>query len=154
LDSRGAYCLCLRVLKALWVRVGSLGVLFFPPGRYIYVGSALRGLEGRLERHMELNMGLRSKVFWHIDHLLTDRDVEIEAVYIKPSDRRIECEVAESVSRVGRAVRGFGSSDCRCQSHLFQVDDLRFLSGLGFRPWFEDGRRLKSGESVILSEVE
>lgn len=116
------------------------------------MGSALRGLEGRLERHMELNMGVRSKAFWHIDHLLTEAGVEIEAIYIKPSDKRIECGVADSVSKVGRAVRGFGSSDCRCPSHLFQVDDFRFLSGLGFNPRLEGGRRPKLDESIILSQ--
>ncbi|MBS7637577.1 DUF123 domain-containing protein [Candidatus Bathyarchaeota archaeon] len=104
------------------------------------MGSALRGLEGRLRRHMDLNLGRRSKTFWHIDHLLVEPGVEIEAIFIKPSDRRIECEVASSISRVGRGVEGFGCSDCRCRSHLFQVDDLGFLSGLGFRPWF-DGKQ-------------
>lgn len=131
----GSYCLCLRVAKDLSLRVGSLDVLFFPSGKYIYVGSALRGLERRLERHMGLYMGLRSKVFWHIDYLLTEPSVMVEKIYIKLSDSRIECEVADSVSKVGRAVRGFGCSDCRCPSHLFQVGDFGFLSDLGFRLW-------------------
>lgn len=137
--SGGSYCLCLRVAEAISIRVGSLGLLFFHPGRYIYVGSALRGLERRIERHMELNLGLRSKTFWHIDYLLTEPCVVIEAIYIRLSDRRIECEVADSISKVGLPVAGFGCSDCRCRSHLFKVDDYGFLARLGFTPWL-DGR--------------
>ncbi|MEM4727777.1 MAG: DUF123 domain-containing protein, partial [Candidatus Bathyarchaeia archaeon] len=86
LASGGSYCLCLRVDRDLCLRIGSLGVLLLPPGRYIYVGSALRGLEGRLRRHMDLHLGRRSKAFWHIDHLLIEPGVEIEAIFIKQSD--------------------------------------------------------------------
>ncbi len=147
----GSYCLCLRVARALSLRVGSLGVVSFPPGRYIYVGSALRGLEMRLKRHIELNMGRRSNTFWHIDYLLRDPNIEIEAIFIRFSEKRIECEVADSVSRMGRAVVGFGCSDCRCISHLFQVDDFTSLSGLGFSLWFDGAKRLRGNESIISS---
>jgi len=131
--SRGAYCLCIAVEEKVTVEVGALGRHVFTPGRYIYVGSAMSGLEARIRRHLNTSRGSIGAVHWHIDYLLREPGVSIEAVYTRASDERIECAVAAAVSRRGSPFKGFGCSDCRCESHLFRVEDCGFLSDLGLR---------------------
>ncbi len=129
---KGAYCLCIRIKSQIQVRVGALGRLHFPEGHYIYVGSAMNGLESRLRRHLNTSRGSYRAIHWHIDYLLREEEVRIESVYVKESDVKTECDVADAVSKGGVPVKGFGCSDCSCFSHLFRVDGCEFLSGLGF----------------------
>jgi Uri superfamily endonuclease len=128
---RGAYCLCVSVEEEVGVEVGALGMLSFAPGRYVYVGSALNGLVARVLRHVNTSLGEHKAIHWHIDYLLKERGVHIESVYVRVTDRKIECELARAVSGRGKPVKGFGCSDCRCVSHLFKVDCCGFLSDFG-----------------------
>lgn len=112
--------------------VGALGTRVFSPGRYIYIGSALNGIEPRVRRHLRTNGGHPGSIHWHIDYLLRVPGIVIEAVYTQATDERMECDVARAISQRGEPVRGFGCSDCQCESHLFRVDDFDFLSGIGF----------------------
>jgi Uri superfamily endonuclease len=61
--------------------VGALGTLVFSPGRYIYVGSALNGIEPRVSRHLRTNGGHLGSIHWHIDYLLTAPGIVVDAVY-------------------------------------------------------------------------
>jgi len=133
---RGVYCLIVSVLCDINLRVGALGVRKFPAGKYIYVGSALNGLEARIGRHLRTDsQGVRSRPHWHIDYLLLSKDTRIEEVWVKECEEKEECWVAEEVSRHGDPIKGFGCSDCNCVSHLFRVEDIDFLRKLGLRPW-------------------
>lgn len=127
----GSYCLCLDVGEETMAEVGALGTLVFSPGRYIYVGSALNGIEPRVRRHLRTNSGRPSSIHWHIDYLLRAPGIAVEAVYTQAADERTECDVASAISRRGDPIRGFGCSDCRCESHLFRVDSFDFLSEIG-----------------------
>lgn len=132
---KGAYCLCISVDDEIEVEVGALGWLGFPTGRYIYVGSALSGLDARVNRHVNTSRGVHKAIRWHIDYLLKEPEVHIESVYVKQTDSKIECDIADEVAQRGEPVKGFGCSDCRCVSHLFLVDGFFFLSGLGLKRW-------------------
>ena len=129
--SVGAYCLCIAVEREVAVEVGALGRHFFTPGIYIYVGSAMNGLEARVQRHLNTSRGVLKAAHWHIDYLLKEDGVSVEAVYTRPSNERIECVIASAVSQKSQPIKGFGCSDCRCESHLFKVEDCGFLSELG-----------------------
>ena len=59
----GTYILLIAVERALTLDVGRLGAMTFPPGYYLYVGSALRNLGHRLARHLRRE----KRVHWHID---------------------------------------------------------------------------------------
>jgi len=131
--SRGAYCLCIAIGTEAAVEVGALGRIVFAPGRYIYVGSAMNGLEARIRRHLNTSRGAIRAVHWHIDYLLKEPGVSVEGVYTLTSDERMECSIAAAVSRRGQPVKGFGCSDCRCESHLFKVRGCGFLSNLGLK---------------------
>ncbi len=130
LDSgtRGAYILVLTVAKNAIVTVGKLGALSFPAGVYVYVGSALgpAGLR-RIRRHIRVFAGHNTKPTWHIDYL--SAVATLCRIYVFVTDERIECDLASHLcaSPASSAVKRFGSSDCKCVSHLFRISDIRHL---------------------------
>lgn len=89
-----------------------------PPAHYVYAGSARAGLAPRLARHRRGS----ARPHWHIDHLRRAARF-VEALPIR-SDLDLECELARGLAGVAsEAVPGFGSSDCRCPSHLFRFPE-------------------------------
>ena len=66
MSDSGTYALVLVLEVELRLQAGKLGIHTFPPGYYIYTGSALGGLSGRLKHHLKLE----KKLHWHIDYLL------------------------------------------------------------------------------------
>lgn len=63
---KGAYCLCIEVTDDLSLQIGALGLLEFPKGRYIYVGSALSGIDSRVLRHINTGKGIYNSIHWHM----------------------------------------------------------------------------------------
>ena len=124
----GVYCLCISVEAQTQIRVGALGELTFLQGKYVYVGSALKGLRSRITRHIKNSLGKGNVTHWHIDYLLRDKKVNVRTVYQKYTEEKEECKLAESVSQHGEPILDFGCSDCRCVSHLFKVQHFKFLS--------------------------
>ena len=97
--------------------VGSLGRLNLEKGYYAYVGSALNNLDGRIGHHLKI----KKKLHWHIDYLLNKANVE--NVFFKEGEKREECEFANELSKHFQSMNKFGSSDCKCKSHLFYSKD-------------------------------
>ena len=121
--TRGTYALLVHVPYELALSVGELGTVNFKPGYYAYIGSALGGLKQRIERHLREE----KKVYWHIDHLLIHaRAVDL---VVAESGERKECTVSKELAKNLPSIRGFGSSDCACHSHLFYNPDLSQLIG-------------------------
>lgn len=115
---RGAYLLLLELKKKHTVAVGSLGILNFNPGWYIYVGSAMNGLKARLARHTRK----RKNKHWHIDYLRDVADT-VERLPIRAS-KRLECELSRTLANQSlESVPNFGCTDCDCDSHLFYQKD-------------------------------
>jgi len=115
----GSYLLLIKLDSDAEVVIGALGKRGFAAGRYVYIGSAMGGLEQRVARHLRSEKRLR----WHIDHLLTVAS-EREALLV-PSSMALECDLARLIASLpgAAAVKGFGCSDCRCSSHLFHLAD-------------------------------
>jgi len=113
----GTYMLILRAEETSWVCAGRLGRISVQPGYYIYVGSARGpgGLSARVGRHIQKTKKHR----WHIDYLRAKTTL-IEVWHAGGKKRR-ECEWAGAMKKMGGCCPypGFGSSDCRCRSHLF-----------------------------------
>ena len=123
LADSGAYLLRLKLDTFRTIKIGALGSIQFEPGEYIYVGSAMAKLEKRVARHLRR----RKRFHWHIDYLRDAAD-HVAAFPIR-SLKRLECSLAEDMSRISRnSIAGFGSSDCSCNSHLFRIKpgDERF----------------------------
>ena len=120
--NKGSYRLFLKIDSDIEVKAGALGKCFFPAGKYVYTGSAMSSLSKRIERHLKKRKTMR----WHIDYLLSNRNVTIYKIEIFPSDKKEECEKNNEVMKKmnGTAlVKGFGSSDCNvCPSHLLKID--------------------------------
>ncbi len=102
----------------------------FKGGYYVYIGSALNGLEQRIRRHLKEE----KKLYWHIDYLLV-KGLVVDIFY-KEGDEREECILAGFLSSNLQGVKGFGCSDCRCRSHLFygsKRDILSLLEEMGMK---------------------
>ncbi len=127
-SNRGAYILALSVADDVIVTVGKLGAVSFPAGVYAYVGSALgsAGLQ-RIRHHINVFAGCTTKHTWHIDYL--SGVAALCTIYVFVTDERIECDLASRLraSSTSVAINRFGSSDCKCDSHLFRVRDIRDL---------------------------
>jgi sugar fermentation stimulation protein A len=118
---RGSYLLILQLQKKRNLSVGRLGRIAFRPGFYIYVGSAMRALGKRLDRHRRT----RKRLHWHIDGL---RGVTgFHSVLPIRASARLECEIASALKGIGQwEIPGFGSTDCGCETHLFGLRDDPF----------------------------
>jgi len=113
-DDSGIYLFMIKNESLRSIVIGSLGEILFEPGFYIYVGSAKTALSKRIERHRRNG---KSK-HWHIDYLR--EQCSVAGVWPIRTVTVGECNLAEKVKGIAdRAVRGFGCSDCRCDSHLF-----------------------------------
>jgi Uri superfamily endonuclease len=115
----GTYALVLEATRSEEILVGGLGLCRFPPGYYVYVGSALGpgGLRARLARHLRSD----KRSHWHIDFLAGR--LPVVRVFAWPSVQRRECEYVQRLlawAGAIAAVPGFGSSDCHqgCPAHL------------------------------------
>lgn len=113
----GTYILVMTLREPRTVRVGALGEHRFEAGTYVYAGSAMGGLDQRLNCHLSK----RKKVHWHIDNLTLVCD-SAEAYESYP-DPVPECTLARIVEGCGGVpeMDGFGCSDCRCATHLFRA---------------------------------
>lgn len=126
-STSGAYILEIRLLRPVRVQAGALGPVAFRAAVYLYIGSARRGLDGRINRHLRLAESKRGGGRWHIDYLLRHRRVRVLAVGRFPGQG--ECDLSRKVASlegVRVPVRGFGSTDCKraCSAHLYDVTGL------------------------------
>ncbi|MFA5102899.1 MAG: GIY-YIG nuclease family protein [Candidatus Thermoplasmatota archaeon] len=111
---KGTYLLVLELQNKTSLPIGKLGLVDFQKGNYVYVGSALNGLEQRIQRHLRS----QKKTHWHIDYLLPH--TKIMDVFYKEGTRREECMIASVFEKNLLGISGFGCSDCSCNSHLFR----------------------------------
>ena len=123
-EDRGIYLLFLKIEEDIELEIGSLGMQSLSKGSYIYVGSAFGpgGLEKRLYRHKRKE----KKIFWHIDYLLNNENCRIKSIGKLYSDQKLECELNKAIHLLFQndglyPIKGFGSSDCKCQSHLLYI---------------------------------
>lgn len=115
---KGTYVLFLHIPNDMVIEVGSLGPISFSEGYYCYVGSAMSGLDQRLNRHLFKD----KKVRWHIDRLTIVSD-DMYA-YESSGDIIPECGLARLLTESGAVpvIDGFGCSDCDCRTHLFRAE--------------------------------
>lgn len=131
---KGSYVLLIELPEERTIATGSLKDIHFQSGCYAYVGSAMGGLRSRLSRHLRQN----KRLHWHIDYLL--EWASIKDIVIYETEDRVECTIARAFSRRFNSVPGFGSSDCKCSSHLFFTgkgtgqEIIAVINSLGMKP--------------------
>ena len=109
----GSYLLLIKLNDDRYIKYGIRKNYFFKKGFYIYVGSALNNLEKRMERHLRIN----KKNYWHIDFLLNFG--KITNIFYRESVFKEECFIANLLKEIFLPISDFGSSDCKCKTHLF-----------------------------------
>ena len=93
----------------------------------------MNNLEKRIDRHLKKKKIKR----WHIDYLTTRKDVKVEKVFYKESEKKEECKIVKYISKYGIPVINFGSSDCKCKSHLFRIDNVDEIDWSNWRQFDE-----------------
>jgi Uri superfamily endonuclease len=119
----GTYALLLKNKLNRNIRVGKLGIYTFQPGYYFYLGSALGpgGLRGRLNRHIRRN----KKKHWHIDYIRSS--MKLLEIWYAVQNKNSECLWASKLkllAKNSKEIIKFGSSDCKCKSHLIFSTEL------------------------------
>ena len=115
--AHGTYLLLLECDKQAELSIGKLGNMTTEQGCYLYVGSAFGpgGIQARINHHSRI----ASRPHWHIDYLRAAAELmDAWCVY------GIRCEHAWAYSLMQSEaatmpLKGFGSSDCDCATHLF-----------------------------------
>jgi Uri superfamily endonuclease len=125
---KGTYIIVIHLLESSKIIIGSLGILDFIKGYYLYIGSAMGNkgsttLENRVRRH--ISSPEKKKLFWHIDYLLVNKDCVITHIYLIPSLNRVECILSKELHKAtDKYIKNFGSSDCQCPSHLYYFPEF------------------------------
>ena len=112
---RHTYLLILYLPGRKRISVGRLGRITFKAGIYFYVGSGGRNPLARLRRHATKV----KKKYWHIDYLTVHS--KVVGAIVAEAHVSLECQLAQALAGTFSQVDGFGSSDCRCSSHLFRA---------------------------------
>ena len=126
----GTYALILVSATRHIVQIGKLGRLTLRPGFYVYVGSAFGpgGLKARVSHHART----AHRPHWHVDYVRgRARLDEVWYTYDAVSREHQWADVFARTRGTLIPLQGFGSSDCRCASHLFFFRSMP--SGKSFR---------------------
>lgn len=81
----------------------------------------MNGLEPRIARHKRKE----KRPHWHIDYLLQYANI-VDIITYK-TDKPLECHFNKKIMSMKGCqmpIKGFGSSDCDCVSHLAYFEDL------------------------------
>jgi Uri superfamily endonuclease len=115
----GTYAVIFSSQSKAKVRFGRWGQLDLVSGYYVYVGSAFGpgGVQARVSRHCRK---IKPK-HWHIDYVL--EFLQPVGVWCSYESERLEHRWAQAFADISSmsSVQGFGCSDCKCNSHLFNA---------------------------------
>jgi Uri superfamily endonuclease len=119
----GTYTLIILASDELMIAAGGLGLIDVLPGYYTYTGSALGNGSSSLQLRLARHLRISKKKRWHIDFLLADKNVNVEAIATVLSKQPLECQINQLINRQMKArilIPKFGASDCQngCGSHL------------------------------------
>jgi len=114
----GTYLIVLHLPKDTKCTIGKLGEHLLEKGYYLYVGSALGpgGLAARVKHHLNKS----NSPHWHIDYIRLS--MRITQLWMDNNSKRQEHQWAGRLHQqihFNQPLKGFGSSDCKCHSHLF-----------------------------------
>ena len=117
----GTYALVFSSLQKGRIAVGKIGTLHLQPGFYVYVGSAFGpgGLKARIAHHCRKP----TRPHWHIDYLASA--LKLTEIWYTCDPVHREHQWAGTILKIRGAsvpLADFGSSDCRCRSHLIYFE--------------------------------
>jgi len=119
--NKGSYFLLIELKKGTVINYGCNSG-FFKQGMYIYIGSAMKNLKQRVDRHLSYKNSSYKK-HWHIDNLLEVGDIVTTMVI--PNENRMEEEFSYMVSQLCIPVKDFGATDCKkVNTNLYHIKNL------------------------------
>lgn len=114
----GIYFIVLWNDKNRIIECGSLGKVEFKKGFYVYSGSGKTSLFKRIEHHKKKN----KKHHFHMDYITAKMKITADIPIV--TDEYLECDLAKILlENSGKPVKNFGSTDCKCFSHLHYFQD-------------------------------
>lgn len=113
---KGAYFLVIFLEKDQKIKTKAKEFIL-KRGYYVYVGSAMNSLEGRVLRHFRE----KKRFHWHIDYLL-DKAQLVEA-YLIISNLKLEEKLSKALSKHVPGIEGFGASDVSTRANLYYFGD-------------------------------
>lgn len=115
----------LEVDRDTEIEIGALGGIHFEEGYYCYVGSAFGpGGIKRVLNHIKILEGEKDRNRWHIDYLNSNQNVSAHKIFL--TSEKVECDISQNID--AEPVLDFGSSDCKCSSHLKYGDGEDLLT--------------------------
>ncbi len=117
-EGKGTYIVILHLPEEKKIEIGQLGKFRFTKGYYAYVGSAFGngGLQQRISHHINGT----EKPHWHIDYLREHAEpVEIWFTESRNNQEHTWAKILTNMPGGNFFLNGFGSSDCKCVSHLY-----------------------------------
>jgi Uri superfamily endonuclease len=130
LPTNGIYILVLFLPREIELNIGKLGKKKFPKGYFTYTGSALGKGATNLRHRIARHLMKKKQKFWHIDYLLANENMSVEAVVAAETNKDVECTINNYIKKMEGAkiqVNAFGASDCRkdCESHLLYFPEAK-----------------------------
>lgn len=122
-EGKGTYVMILRLQEEKKIEVGDLGNFRFTKGYYAYVGSAFG--KGGLRQRISHHVNRADNPHWHIDYLRAY--AEPVEVWVTKSVHKMEhvwANIMRNMPGGNFFLTGFGSSDCKCVSHLYYFSSL------------------------------
>ncbi|HEW92369.1 MAG TPA: DUF123 domain-containing protein [Thermotogaceae bacterium] len=121
--NKGSYLLIMNLPEEVNLKYGKRSKSF-EAGYYIYIGSAMNSLTGRINHHLSSE----KKGRWHIDTFL--KFSTIEYIVMIPCAERLEEKLSVSLEEEKdlEVVEGFGASDIKSKGNLFFIKNERFFS--------------------------
>lgn len=118
--NKGSYLLFIEIPNTLEITISGKPITI-EDGLYTYVGSAMKNLHQRVNRHLSYLNGNYNK-HWHIDNLLEEG--KIISTLVLPNEERKEEELSMFLSRFYPKIAGFGATDCRrIDSNLYYLSN-------------------------------
>lgn len=129
IKGKGTYFLLFTLNAPELIQIGRLKKFLFTESIYGYVGSANGpgGLKARISHHL----GLSSRPHWHMDYLAPY--ASFKECWFDQSGEILEHVWANSFFNMQFSAipaEKFGSSDCRCPSHLFSFTRMPTIRDL------------------------
>ena len=114
--NKGSYLLFIELSQDIVVTIAGKKC-HIKNGLYSYVGSAMKNLRQRINRHISYHEG-NYKKHWHVDHLLEKG--RVISTLALPNEKKMEEELSLYLASLYKTIPGFGATDCKSvNSNLF-----------------------------------
>lgn len=118
--NKGSYLLFIELSEDIIIKLSGHNC-HIKNGLYSYVGSAMKNLKQRINRHISYYEG-NYKKHWHVDYLLEKG--KVISTLALPNEKKMEEELSMYLATLFQTIPGFGATDCKkVNSNLFYLSN-------------------------------